>query len=100
MAKQTTNKGNDILFIFAYLIPILTGLLMYITVGQTNKRMKFHSLQAIMLGIVLIVLGWIPIIGLIGLLVWLYGLYVGWRAYEGEDLDIPVIGDFAHQYSK
>jgi uncharacterized membrane protein len=102
MAKQAKAQGNNaILYIFAYLLTWLSGILMYITVGQTDKRMKFHALQAILLGVVLFIIGWIPILGwIIELLGWLYGLYIGYMAYTGTDIEMPVIGDFAKQYSK
>ena len=75
---------------------------MFVTVGQTNARMKFHALQAIIVGIVGFILGFIPFIGgLFAFLIWIYGLYVGYRAYEyNEDVSMPVIGDFAKQNSK
>jgi uncharacterized membrane protein len=114
MATQTKQPAkssggdNSVLFIFAYFLSWLSGLIVYFTEGQKDKRMKFHAVQAILLGIaatvVAIILGWIPLIGqiiyLLLFLVWLYSLYVGYRAYTGTDISIPVIGDYAKGASK
>jgi uncharacterized membrane protein len=95
------SSGDSLLYLITYLLTWLTGILIFITAGQKDKRLKFHSLQAILLGIVLFILAWIPFIGwLIGVLLWLYGLYIGYQGgYEGKDIEIPVIGPFAKKYA-
>jgi uncharacterized membrane protein len=32
-------------------------------------------------------------------ILWLYGLYVGYRAMEGEDIKITTVGELAERYS-
>lgn len=94
-------KDERILYVFNYLLTWLSGLILFLTEGQSNKRMKFHALQAIFLGIVTFIVAWIPIIGwLTAFLLWLYGMYVGVAAYGGRDISMPVIGDYAEKYSK
>jgi uncharacterized membrane protein len=63
--------------------------------------MKFHAIQAILLGIAafIIVLIPVPFFYLIGFLVWIYGMYVGVVAYNGRDISMPVIGEYAEKYS-
>jgi uncharacterized membrane protein len=101
METKQNRRGNGLAYIFAYLLTWLSGLIVFITVGQNDKRAKFHALQAIFLGVVLFIIGWIPIVGwIIELLGWLYGLYIGYQAYEGKDVEMPVIGTYARQYSK
>lgn len=101
--KTTPAKGSDgdkILYIVTYLLGWLTGILIYITEGQKNKRLKFHAVQAILLGIVATIIGWIPFVGWIVLaLIWLYGLYIGWQGMEGKDILVPVLGEWAKKYS-
>jgi uncharacterized membrane protein len=105
MADKSANtaKGSDesILYLVTYLLTWLTGILIFITAGQKNKRLKFHAVQAIIVGIIIFILGWIPFIGwLIAVVLWLYGMYVGYQAgYQGKDILMPVIGDFAKKYS-
>lgn len=113
-AKSTSsgNKSDDkILFIVAYIIPLLTGILVLILNKDKDKRLRLHSFQAIFLGIVFVILWvlfsvlfFIPFLGVIGSLIWfllwLYGLYVGFEGYNGRDIVIPVITDYAKRYSK
>ena len=99
MEKKQNVEGHNILYILNYFLLWLSGLLVYVTEGQKSKRAKFHALQAIFLGIVITILAYFPIINLVALLLWIYGLYVGVKAYEGEDISMPVLGDYAKRYS-
>jgi uncharacterized membrane protein len=104
-AKPAAKSDTNILYIFAYFLGWLSGIVVYITEGQKNKRMKFHAVQAILYGVVVtivwFIIGWALffVAWIIILLAWLYGLYIGYMAYQGTDMSIPVIGDFAKQYS-
>jgi uncharacterized membrane protein len=108
--KGTQNTDDRVWFIIAYVLTIITGILTLIVKGETDKRLKLHAMQAIFLGIAMIIvaivfdllffIGFFGIIGsLINLLLWLYGLYVGFEAYNGRDVEIPVISDYARRYS-
>jgi Chloroplast import component protein (Tic20). len=104
---QKTNKtGIDkSYFIITYLFILLSGVVMLLLYGSRDKRLKFHSLQAIALGIIAIVVSVLfgllsPILSsLISVLIWVYGMYIGLEAYAGKDVDIPVVSDFVHSIS-
>jgi uncharacterized membrane protein len=103
MTEATKETGN-LIFIFTYILGWISGILVYITEGQRNDRMKFHSLQAIFLGLIATVVDmiffFIPYLGpLLAFLIWLYGMYIAYRAYNGVDVRAPVIGDYALRYS-
>ena len=96
-------KGN-IIYIFTYILTWITGLIIFLTEGQKNSRIKFHSLQAVFLGITAIVLDlilfFVPFLGpFLVFLIWVYGMYIAVKAYNGEDVKAPVIGDYAAKYS-
>jgi len=116
MATKTDNKSTSeddrIWYIITYVVPLLTGILTLIVKGEHDKRLKLHAFQSIFLGIAIIIvaivfnifffigLGFISILGsFINLLLWLYGLYVGFEAYNGKDLVIPTITEYAKKYS-
>ncbi|MGC8567021.1 MAG: DUF4870 domain-containing protein [Caldisphaera sp.] len=97
------DKGN-IVYIITYLLTWLTGIIIYVTEGQKDKRVKFHSLQAIFLGIIGtildLILFFVPFLGPILLfLIWLYGMYIAYKAYNGVDMKVPALGDYAARYS-
>lgn len=92
MAKESEVKGN-IMYLVCYLFTWLTGLIFYFTQAKDNPEMKFHSVQAILLGIGM----FIP---LVNILVWLYSIYVGYQVYStGERIHVPVIGEYAEKFS-
>ena len=83
-------------YIFSPLVPIIALL-----IEDKKKRpyIKFHSVQALVLGIVefllYIVLSWVFGLGFcLGLLLWFYMIYVGVKAYQGESVKVPVVTDF------
>lgn len=98
-------KGEkNIEYIFVYLFMWLSGIIVFFTIGQKDKRLKFHSLQAIFLGVIAVVLDFIlvfvPFLGsLVAFLIFIYGMYIAVKAYYGEDIEIPVITDYAAKYS-
>jgi len=96
-------RGN-IIYIFTYILTWITGLIIFLTEGQKNNIIKFHSLQAIFLGITAIVLDlilfFVPFLGpFLVFLIWVYGMYIAVKAYNGEDVKAPVVGDYAAKYS-
>ena len=99
--KGGGKKGDEGVFcIFAYVLIWLSGIIVYVTEGQRSKIMKFHALQAIFLGVIIFILSFFPIIRIIGALLWLYGLYIGIKGYFNEDVEIPLLGEWARGYSK
>ena len=101
----------------------VAGLLAYITIIPSiiflvmepynrNRFVRFHSFQniffcvaCIALGIVMSIIGMIPMVGLITLVIWPLiglGLLVVWvilllKAYQGQMFKLPVIGDMAEK---
>jgi uncharacterized membrane protein len=90
-------KEGNFLYIVVYFFTWLGGLIMYL-VEKDDKNMRFHAMQAILLGIVMFVIS-LPIITFpISFLLWFYGLYVGYKAYTGETVRIPYLAEFADKY--
>lgn len=90
-------KGN-VLYIFTYLFSWISGLIVFVTEGQRDQRLKFHSLQAICLGIAATVIDmalfFMPFLGkFLAFLIWVYGMYIAIKAYNGQDVKAPFLGD-------
>ena len=73
--------------VFAPLVGIIALL---IEDKKSRPFIKYYAVQSIVLGVLSILLSGICI----GVLVWVYGIYVGVKAYGGEMVQIPVITDF------
>ncbi|MBL8173052.1 MAG: hypothetical protein JNK48_00195 [Bryobacterales bacterium] len=96
-----------------YLLGLVTGVLfLALSPYNQNPRIKFHAFQAILFHVAAIVFwmgsmfllyllpGWMAflygllqlVIGLGSFLLW---LFLMWKAYNGERMELPVIGQMA-----
>lgn len=83
-------EENKVIYILTYFFALISGIIVYLIAGD-NERLKFHAKQAIILGVIIVIVGFIPILSIISLLLWLYGIYIGYKAYKGEDIGLPFI---------
>jgi len=95
--KQKQRQVNDFTYIAIYFLTFITGIIFYL-ISKDDKRKRQHSIQAIILGAIMVVIGFIPYLNLVNILIWLYGLYIGYKASVNEDADIPYITNFAKKY--
>ncbi|MGC8568013.1 MAG: hypothetical protein ACP5RP_02695 [Candidatus Micrarchaeia archaeon] len=101
MAENEANKTD---YFIAYLLLLITGIIVYFISGEKDRKAKFHALQAIMLGIAQIIVIvflstiYLAIIGkVLSLLIWIYGIYIGIEAYNGNEVVVPYITEFAKE---
>ncbi len=74
-------------YIFSPLVPII---LMLMEDKKNRPFIKAHNAQALILGIISVLTYGICI----GFLVFLYQLYLGFQAYQGKTVEVPVITNF------
>jgi len=110
LGKTTIGMEANLAGALAYLLGLITGILFF-AIEKENKFVRFHAMQSILfcvawiiLGVALSVLmmipvlGWIIsilgylIIGLGGFILWLFIMY---KAYQGEQYLLPVVGEIA-----
>ena len=85
-------------YILIYFFTWLSGLIFYL-IEKEDKKIRFHAMQSILLGIVITVLSMTFILGILGFVLWLYGLYVGYKEYTGETVRIPYLAEYAEKYA-
>jgi len=95
--KQKQKQENDFTYIAIYFLTFITGIIFYL-ISKGDKKKRQHSIQAIVLGAIIIVIGFIRYLHIVNILIWLYGLYMGYKASVNEDVAIPYIADFAKKY--
>ncbi|MCL4383518.1 MAG: hypothetical protein M1168_01030 [Candidatus Marsarchaeota archaeon] len=103
MKKQESAKSKefDIIILISYIFTWVSGIIVFLISKKQDSKRKFHALQSILLGIIITIVGFIPFIGtLISLILWIYGIYIGYQGAEGRDIEIPYIGETAKKYSK
>jgi len=87
-----------------YLIGWVTGL-GFLLAEKGNAKVRFHAMQSLLFFGGLTVISFVPVIGwllspfvlIIGFVVWLMSIY---KAYNGEDFELPVVGKFAREQLK
>lgn len=103
LQKTSEDKSEDNTLAFlAYVLTWLTGLIVFLIAkdkAKDQKYVKFHAMQAILLGLIGIVIS--PFTLFLGpLVLWFYSLYIGFKyAYKGEKYLVPYIGEYAEKYA-
>lgn len=96
MTDQSANVTSDdklwalLAYVFSPLIPVV---ILLMPDKKSRPYLKTHTIQALILGIIFIVLS--PVF--IGILVWLYQVYCGYMAYQGKPVVIPVLTDLCQK---
>jgi uncharacterized membrane protein len=80
-------------YVFSPLVPII---ILLMEDKKNRPYIKYHNIQALVVGIVMIIV--VPIIAVptfgCGSLLWLIMLYWGYKAYQGETFEIPLVTNF------
>lgn len=74
-------------YVFSPLVPII---LMLMEDKKNRPFIKAHNAQALILGIIAVITSGFCV----GILVWLYMIYLGIQAYQGKIVEVPVITNF------
>ena len=124
--KSSTGLDENIAALLSYVMTWITGLVFFF-IEKSSRLVRFHAMQAILLGGVAAVGGivlwfaWVILaVGLsqvsevlaglvslvLGLLLFVFwvGLMIAWvmcliKAYQGQYFKLPVLGNFAEKFS-
>lgn len=93
---------NKLLAALGYPIWIIALIMALTDPGKNDPFVRYHSWQAIFLGVAYLlgfIVFWIPIIGwLLWLVVFVYIIYCAVQAYQGKYFEVPVIYGLAKKY--
>jgi uncharacterized membrane protein len=102
--KTSTGFDANVAAALTYLVGFVTGII-FLLVEKENKFVRFHAMQSTLLfiGIILVdvVLNMIPFLGFLVVIViviplsaalWLLLMY---KAYQGEEFKLPLVGQMA-----
>lgn len=99
---NTELTSDDKLWAFLGYLPFVGWIIAIVALLMEDKKsrpyIKFHSIQALVLGVVNGVVSGILSFVVIGACLWIviaiYMLYIGWKAYQGESVNVPFVTDF------
>jgi uncharacterized membrane protein len=114
--STTTSTGlaPNVAGALSYLFGIITGVIFFV-LEKDNQFVRFHAMQSILVNATFIVLaiilsifsvipilGWIVgllgnmILGIVAIILWLVLMF---KAFQGQEWEVPIIGKYARQYS-
>lgn len=96
--KSGTGLPKNTAAALSYVLGWVTGIIFLLI--EKDPYVRFHAMQSTITFGLLSVVSFVPIIGwllspflmIIGFILWLVLIY---KAYQGEEFVLPVIGDFA-----
>jgi uncharacterized membrane protein len=111
---SSTGLAPNLAAALSYLFPPIGGIVLFV-IEKESRFVRFHAAQAIMVGLALfavwlvvtLVIGIVGIVPLLGGMVaalltfavgagaFLLWLVLTWRAWQGEEWQLPVLGDYA-----
>ena len=126
IAKSSTGLDENVAALLSYVMTWVSGLIFFF-IEKDRRLVRFHAMQAILLGGTAIVLGiglwiaWVILLIIVaqisdvltmllnvvfGLLLFVFyiGLFIAWilsmvKAYQGQYFKLPVFGNFAEKFS-
>jgi len=100
--QSSTGLEENVAGFFCYLLGFITGII-FLAVEKKSSFVKFHAMQSTItflgLFIISIILGFIPIIGLLVYPIWILSLIL-WlilmvKALQGKRYSLPIVGKMA-----
>jgi len=99
--KSSTGLDENVAGFFCYLLGFITGIV-FLVVEKESRFVKFHAKQSTItflgLLVLMIVVGWIPVLGVLvfifSLILWLVLMV---KALRGERYLLPIIGKLAEE---
>ena len=107
LGKTSTGLAPNVAALLCYLGTFITGII-FLVLEKDNRFVRFHAMQSIItfggifalqiaFGILIFLAILIPVVGLIGLILWIILMI---KAYQGEMFKLPVVGDIAEKQLK
>jgi uncharacterized protein len=99
LGGDTGPSSDDRLWVLlAYVLtPLIPLIILFMEDKKTRPFIKAHNAQAMVWGVLSVVIG-MPLssvtCGLSSLIMWLIAVYWGYQGYQGQTVEIPVITDF------
>lgn len=97
--QSSTGLEENVAGFLCYLFGFITGII-FLVIEKKSSFVKFHAMQStitfLSLFIISLILGWIPIIGLLVYPIWLLSLIL-WlilmiKALQGKRYSLPLVG--------
>ena len=104
--SSQTGLGKTTAAALSYVLGPITGVIFLIL--EKDPYVRFHAMQSIVVFVALFVLQWVfgltlillplvPLLSILGFVLWLLLIY---KAWQGNEWEVPVLGKYARKFSK
>ena len=104
--KSSTGMKKEVAGALSYVLGPITGVIFLLI--DKDEYVQFHASQSIVVFVTLFVLQWVlaltgillilvPLISLVGFVLWLLLIYKAWM---GEEWEVPILGKWARSLMK
>lgn len=105
-AKSGTGLSKNTAGALAYVLGPITGVIFLVL--EKDPFVRFHAMQSIVVLGSLIVLQWVfgltifllPLAGLLGIFTFIMWLLLIYKAWQGQEWEVPVLGKYARKMVK
>ena len=105
-ASSSTGLPKNTAAALSYVLGPITGVIFLVL--EKDPFVRFHAMQSIVVFSVLFVLQWVlgltiillalvPLISVLGFVLWLLLIY---KAWQGEEWEVPVLGKYERNFGK
>jgi uncharacterized protein len=94
---ESITSDDKLWALLSYIFPLIALILLFIDDKKSRPFIKYHGVQALSLGVVSMALLIILVGFCLSPLLFIYAIYCGIKAYQGEYVTIPVITDFVRK---
>ena len=89
---DTITDEDKLWALLSYLIPVIVPVIALLVEDKKERPfIRYNAWVALILGILVYVLSTVFCLGIIP---YIYGIYLGYKAYNGEWVEVPVVSDF------
>lgn len=104
--KSATGLPRNTAGALSYVLGPVTGVVFYVL--EKDPFVRFHAMQSIVVFVVLFALQWIvgitiillPVVPLISILSFVLWLLLIYKAWQGDEWEVPVLGSYARKFVK
>jgi uncharacterized membrane protein len=104
--KSATGLSKNTSGALAYVLGPITGVIFLVL--EKDAFVRFHAMQSIVVFVALFVLQWVfgltivllPLVPLISILAFVLWLLLIYKAWQGEEWEVPVLGKYARNMVK
>jgi uncharacterized membrane protein len=93
-AGAEITQDDKLWSLLSYIFCPLIGIIVLLLEDKKNRPfVRYNAIVSIVLGVLVVVLSW----ACIGVIVWIYAIYLGVKSYQGEWVEVPVISDWVRK---